>query len=405
MAKIVCVLYDDPVDGYPPTYARDDIPKIEKYPDGQTTPTPSAIDFSPGELLGCVSGELGLRKFLEDAGHELVVTADKDGEDSEFDQNLARRRGGDLTALLARLSDRRADRQGAEPEDVDHRGDRLGSRRPPGGDRQRDHRRRGHLLQLDQRLRARGDDDPGVGAQLHPLLQDGRRRRLEHRRLRLARVRPRGHAGRHRRRRPDRHRRAPAPEAVRRRAPLHRPPPPPVGGRGGARRHLPRDHRGHGRGVRRGHDQRPAPSRDREPVRRADALADEARRLPDQHRARQDLRPRRDRPRARVRAARRLRRRRLVPAAGAAGPPLADDALARDDPAHVGLEPLGPGPLRRGDEGDPRVPLRGQADPRGVPDRGGRQARRRRCPLLQRGLRHRGLTRRRRASAVSRRST
>ena len=88
MAKIVCVLYDDPVDGYPPSYARDDIPKIEKYPDGQTTPTPSAIDFSPGELLGCVSGELGLRKFLEDAGHELVVTADKDGEDSEFDQNL-----------------------------------------------------------------------------------------------------------------------------------------------------------------------------------------------------------------------------------------------------------------------------------------------------------------------------
>jgi formate dehydrogenase len=88
MAKIVCVLYDDPVDGYPPTYARDDIPKIERYPDGQTTPIPSAIDFSPGELLGCVSGELGLRKFLEDAGHELVVTADKDGEGSEFDQHL-----------------------------------------------------------------------------------------------------------------------------------------------------------------------------------------------------------------------------------------------------------------------------------------------------------------------------
>jgi formate dehydrogenase len=88
MAKIVCVLYDDPVDGYPPKYARDDVPKIEKYPDGQTTPTPNAIDFSPGELLGCVSGELGLRKFLENAGHELVVTADKDGENSEFDQHL-----------------------------------------------------------------------------------------------------------------------------------------------------------------------------------------------------------------------------------------------------------------------------------------------------------------------------
>ena len=56
MAKIVCVLYDDPVDGYPPAYARDDIPKIARYPDGQTTPTPSAIDFSPGEMLGSVSG-------------------------------------------------------------------------------------------------------------------------------------------------------------------------------------------------------------------------------------------------------------------------------------------------------------------------------------------------------------
>ena len=88
MAKIVCVLYDDPVDGYPPAYARDDIPKIARYPDGQTTPTPEAIDFSPGELLGSVSGELGLRKFLEEAGHELVVTSDKDGEDSEFDRNL-----------------------------------------------------------------------------------------------------------------------------------------------------------------------------------------------------------------------------------------------------------------------------------------------------------------------------
>ena len=28
MAKVLCVLYDDPVDGYPKTYARDDIPKI-----------------------------------------------------------------------------------------------------------------------------------------------------------------------------------------------------------------------------------------------------------------------------------------------------------------------------------------------------------------------------------------
>jgi formate dehydrogenase len=89
MAKVVCVLYDDPVDGYPKTYARDDIPKITKYPDGQTAPTPSAIDFKPGELLGSVSGELGLRKFLEKAGHTLVVTSSKDGKDSVLDKELS----------------------------------------------------------------------------------------------------------------------------------------------------------------------------------------------------------------------------------------------------------------------------------------------------------------------------
>jgi formate dehydrogenase len=89
MAKIVCVLYDDPVDGYPKTYARDDLPKLERYPNGQTLPTPSAIDFTPGELLGSVSGELGLRKYLEGLGHELIVTSDKDAANSVLDQHLA----------------------------------------------------------------------------------------------------------------------------------------------------------------------------------------------------------------------------------------------------------------------------------------------------------------------------
>ena len=76
-AKVVVALYPDPVSGYPPKYARDEIPKIDGYADGQTAPTPSAIDFKPGELLGCVSGELGLREFLESNGHTLVVTSDK----------------------------------------------------------------------------------------------------------------------------------------------------------------------------------------------------------------------------------------------------------------------------------------------------------------------------------------
>jgi formate dehydrogenase len=88
MAKVVCVLYDDPVTGYPPNYARDSIPEIKSYPGGQATPTPNAIDFTPGHLLGSVSGELGLRKFLEGAGHTFVVTSDKDREDSVFDREL-----------------------------------------------------------------------------------------------------------------------------------------------------------------------------------------------------------------------------------------------------------------------------------------------------------------------------
>ena len=86
--KVVCVLYDDPVDGYPTKYARDGIPTLAEYPDGQSMPSPSAIDFSPGELLGSVSGELGLRSFLEDRGHSLVVTSDKDGPDSALEKEL-----------------------------------------------------------------------------------------------------------------------------------------------------------------------------------------------------------------------------------------------------------------------------------------------------------------------------
>src|SRR5204863_3719499 len=88
MAKILCVLYDDPVTGNPREMIRDDIPQLSRYPDGQTLPTPSKIDFIPGQLLGSVSGELGLRKFLEGGGHQFVVTSDKDGDDSVFDKEL-----------------------------------------------------------------------------------------------------------------------------------------------------------------------------------------------------------------------------------------------------------------------------------------------------------------------------
>ena len=86
--KILCVLYDDPKEGIPKAYPIKDLPKLSHYPDGMSLPTPKGRDFVPGELLGCVSGELGLRKFLEKNGHELIVTNSKDGEGCEADKHI-----------------------------------------------------------------------------------------------------------------------------------------------------------------------------------------------------------------------------------------------------------------------------------------------------------------------------
>merc|ERR1719161_157316 len=39
-------------------------------------------------MLGCVSGKLGLQKWADDNGHQLVVTTDKDGEGCELEKEL-----------------------------------------------------------------------------------------------------------------------------------------------------------------------------------------------------------------------------------------------------------------------------------------------------------------------------
>lgn len=88
MAKVLIVLYPDPVTGFPPEYARDSLPVVEAYPNGQSLPTPSAIDFTPGQLLGSVSGGLGLVRWLEGLGHTVVVTDSKEGADSVLDREL-----------------------------------------------------------------------------------------------------------------------------------------------------------------------------------------------------------------------------------------------------------------------------------------------------------------------------
>ena len=86
--KVLCILYDDPKGGMPKSYPLSELPKLEKYPDGMTLPSPKGRDYKPGQLLGCESGELCLRKFLESNGHELIVTNSKDGDGCEADKHI-----------------------------------------------------------------------------------------------------------------------------------------------------------------------------------------------------------------------------------------------------------------------------------------------------------------------------
>jgi formate dehydrogenase len=39
-------------------------------------------------LLGTTENELGIRQWIEEQGHTLVTTADKEGENSTFDKEL-----------------------------------------------------------------------------------------------------------------------------------------------------------------------------------------------------------------------------------------------------------------------------------------------------------------------------
>ena len=243
MATILCVLYDDPVTGYPPDYARDDIPKIERYPDGQTTPTPERIDFTPGELLGSVSGELGLRKFLEERGHTLVVTSDKDGPDSVFERELP---DADIVisqpfwpayltaeriakapnlklAITAGIGSDHVDLQAA----ID-RGITVAEVTYCNSISVSEH----VVMMILALVRNYIPSYQWVvegGWNIADCV--------------VALVRPRGDGGRDRRRGPHRHRRAAPAQAVRRRAALHRSPPAAGRGRAGAGRHLPPERR------------------------------------------------------------------------------------------------------------------------------------------------------------------
>ena len=363
------------------------------YHGGQTTPTPQAIDFTPGELLGSVSGELGLRSFIEGRGHTLIVTSDKEGPDSAFERELpdaeivisqpfwpayltAERiaKAPNLKlAVTAGIGSDHVDLQAAIDNEITVAEVTYSNSISVSE----------HVVMMILALVRNYLPSYQIVVEGGWNIADAVSRSYDLEGMQVGTV----GAGRIgsavlRRLKPfevglhytDRHRL-------------------PADGRAGARSHLPRDSRGARRRLRRRHDQRAAPSRDRASLRRRHDRPHEARRLSGEHGPREDLRSRRGRGRVRERPARGLRRRRLVPAACAAGSPVADDAAPRHDAAHLGLESLGAGPLRGGDARDPRMLVRRPPDPRGVPDRRSRPSRRSRRALVQRGRRNRRLGR------------
>ncbi len=253
----------------PATYARDGIPQLTGYPDGQTLPSPQASTSPPASCSAASRASSGLRRFLEARGHKLVVTSDKDGPDSVFDRELA-----DAEVVISQPfwpAYLTAERIAKAPKLKLAVTAGIGS----------DH------VDLDAAI-ARGVTVAevtycnSISVAEHvvmmilslvrnylPSLPVGGRRRLEHRRLRRALLRPGGHARRHRRRRPHRLGGAAPAQAVRREAALHRPAPAAGRGRARAGRHLPPRRRSRwSPHLRRGDHQRPAAPGDRGPVRR-----------------------------------------------------------------------------------------------------------------------------------------
>ena len=55
MAKVLCVLYEDPIGGVPHRMHAT-TSRVDHYPDGQTVPSPNAIDFTPGEATRLGNG-------------------------------------------------------------------------------------------------------------------------------------------------------------------------------------------------------------------------------------------------------------------------------------------------------------------------------------------------------------
>jgi formate dehydrogenase len=87
VASVLCVPYDDPVDGHPPAHARDDVPghrELLRRPD-------DADAWKRRLHAGRVARQrLGVlpAPVLRGSRHRFVVASDKDGPDSEFEREL-----------------------------------------------------------------------------------------------------------------------------------------------------------------------------------------------------------------------------------------------------------------------------------------------------------------------------
>ena len=113
MAKVLCVLYDDPVDGYPKSYPRDGLPVLDELPGRPDAPDARGDRLHPGrtarQRLGRaraaeIPGGLGphARRHLGQGRRRLGVRA-----------RAPRRGRRDLPTVLAGVPDGGADREGA----------------------------------------------------------------------------------------------------------------------------------------------------------------------------------------------------------------------------------------------------------------------------------------------------
>ncbi len=101
---ILAVLYPDATSNNRTKRALGDLPHINYYPliPGRDDPYNPKVSSAPtpnhgshiklGQMLGSVSGELGLRKYVESKGYDLIVTDSKDGPDCELERILKTRR-------------------------------------------------------------------------------------------------------------------------------------------------------------------------------------------------------------------------------------------------------------------------------------------------------------------------